>query len=118
MCIGVGGIVKRDLSQADASVVFPITDRWSVFGRYRYDIEEQRSLDEMAGIQYDDCCWMVRLLYQQGIDDQYVDELNDEIIVEQDYAFVLEFQLKGLGSLGNKAESLLRESILGYEDFE
>lgn len=112
------GSVKRDLSQADASVVFPITDRWSVFGRYRYDIEEQRSLDEMAGIQYDDCCWMVRLLYQQGIDDQYVDELNDEIIVEQDYAFVLEFQLKGLGSLGNKAESLLRESILGYEDFE
>ena len=72
----------------------------------------------MVGVQYDDCCWMVRLLYQQSVDDQYANELNDQIIVERDYAFVLEFQLKGLGSLGNKAESFLRESILGYEDFE
>lgn len=112
------GTVKRDLSQADASMVLPITDRWSVFGRYRYDIDEQRALDEMVGVQYDDCCWKVRLLYQQSIDDQYIDELNDRVIVERDYAFVLEFQLKGLGNLGNKAESLLRESILGYEDFE
>ena len=112
------GNTRRDLSQADASIVLPITDRWSVFGRYRYDIEEQYALDEMVGVQYDDCCWMVRLLYQQSVDDQYANELNDQIIVERDYAFVLEFQLKGLGSLGNKAESFLRESILGYEDFE
>jgi LPS-assembly protein len=112
------GNTRRDLSQADASIVLPITDRWSVFGRYRYDIEEQYTLDEMVGVQYDDCCWMVRLLYQQSVDDQYANELNDQIIVERDYAFVLEFQLKGLGSLGNKAESFLRESILGYEDFE
>ncbi|MEH6911997.1 MAG: LPS-assembly protein LptD [Oceanicoccus sp.] len=112
------GTVKRDLSQADASMVLPINDRWSVFGRYRYDVDEQRALDEMVGVQYDDCCWKVRLLYQQSIEDQYIDELNDRLVVESDYAFVLEFQLKGLGSLGNKAESLLRESILGYEDFE
>ncbi len=112
------GSTQRDLSQADASMVLPITDRWSIFGRYRYDVEEQHTLDEMIGVQYDDCCWMVRLLYQQSVDDQYADELNDRIIVERDYAFVLEFQLKGLGSLGNKAESLLRENILGYEDFE
>lgn len=109
---------NKDLSQADASVVLPISDRWSVFARYRYDVEENRSLDDLFGIQYDDCCWMVRLLYQQNLDDEYRDELAGEVVVERDYAFILEFQLKGLGSLGRKANGLLKESILGYEDLD
>jgi LPS-assembly protein len=116
----------RDLSQADASLVLPLSDRWRAFARYRYDIEEHRALDDMVGLQYEDCCWMVRVLYQRGIKDEYVRQFQDEasnelssnIAVERDYAFILEFQLKGLGSLGNKAESLLRENILGYEDLD
>jgi LPS-assembly protein len=109
---------SRDLSQLDASMALAINDRWSLFSRYRYDTEDHRSLDQMVGVQYDDCCWMVRLLYQQGVKDQFIDELSNLPVVENDYAFLLEFQLKGLGSLGNKAESLLTESILGYEDLD
>jgi LPS-assembly protein len=109
---------SRDLSQLDASMALAINDRWSLFSRYRYDTEDHRSLDQMVGVQYDDCCWMVRLLYQEGVKDQFIDELSNLPVVENDYAFLLEFQLKGLGSLGNKAERLLTESILGYEDLD
>lgn len=113
------GFGKRDVSQADASVVLPIDDRWSTFARYRYDVEENRAIDDMFGLQYEDCCWMVRLLYQRSLKDEYVDnELTSNIAVERDYAFILEFELKGLGSLGNKARSLLEENILGYEDLD
>ena len=114
----LAGVGLRDLSQADASLAFPLTDRWSAYARYRYDVEGHRSLDDLFGLQYEDCCWMVRLLYQQGLDDERYNALTDEIIVERDYAFILEFQLKGLGSLGSKAISALEESILGYEDLE
>ena len=112
------GSGQRDLSQADASIALPITERWSLFSRYRYDIEEHRSLDEMAGIQYEDCCWMVRMVYQQGIEDEFIDPISGTIVVEQDYAFIFEFQLKGLGSLGGKARALLENNILGYEDLD
>lgn len=111
--IGTG---LRDLSQADASMVLPIDKHWSLFARYRYDIEENRSLDDLFGFQYEDCCWMLRLLYQQGLENEY--ELAGDTVVERDYAFILEFQLKGLGSLGSKARGILENNILGYEDLD
>ena len=117
------GFGKRHVSQTDASIVLPINERWSTFARYRYDIEENRAIDDMVGLQYEDCCWMVRVLYQRGLKDEYVeiiedDELTSNIVVERDYAFIVEFELKGLGSLGNKARNLLKENILGYEDLD
>ncbi len=122
------GFGNRDVSQADASVVFPINEHWTTFARYRYDVEENRAVDDVFGLQYEDCCWMVRLLYQRGLKDEYVETIDDDvlvaneltsnIVVERDYAFILEFELKGLGSLGNKAQKLLEENILGYEDLD
>ncbi|ARN74306.1 hypothetical protein BST96_09325 [Oceanicoccus sagamiensis] len=122
------GFGRRDVSQADASMVLPISERWTTFARYRYDVEENRSIDDVFGLQYEDCCWMVRLLYQRSFQDEFVevieddtlmpDELTSNIVVERDYAFILEFELKGLGSLGNKAQKLLEENILGYEDLD
>ena len=108
----------RDLSQVDTSMALALSDRWSLFSRFRYDVEDHRSLDQMVGVQYDDCCWMVRVLYQEGVQQETLDELTNEVNVESDYAFIVEFQLKGLGNLGNKAENLLKESILGYEDLD
>jgi LPS-assembly protein len=109
---------RRDLSQIDTSMALALTDRWSLYGRQRYDIDEHSTLDQLAGLQYEDCCWMVRLLYQEGVQQQFRDELTGQLVVENDSAFILEFQLKGLGSLGNKAINLLNESILGYEDLD
>lgn len=103
---------SQDLSQADASAVVPINERWSSFARYRYDIEENRAIDDMVGLQYEDCCWMVRMLYQRSLKNE------NNLVAERDYAFILEFELKGLGSLGNKARNLLKENILGYEDLD
>jgi LPS-assembly protein len=111
------GNTLRDLSQVDSSLVLPLSERWGLFGRYRYDIEQNSALDQMAGIEYQDCCWMLRLLYQQGVEEEYLDNTGT-LVVEQDYAFILEFQLKGLGSLGAKARNILEENILGYEDLE
>lgn len=108
----------RDLSQGSASVLLPISERWRLMASYRYDVEEHRALDHVAGLQYEDCCWMVRVLYQQTFDDEFIDTTSNRIVTEQDYAFIVEFQLKGLGSLGNKAESLLKETFLGYEDLD
>ena len=113
--IGTG---TRDLSQLDASVAQPLSERWQAYARFRYDTEEHRTVDQLAGLRYEDCCWAVSILYQRGIDNEYLDQTSGETVVQQDNVFVLEFQLKGLGSLGNKAQSILSENILGYKDLE
>ncbi|WP_101758209.1 LPS-assembly protein LptD [Oceanicoccus sp. KOV_DT_Chl] len=109
---------RADLSQTDASFVLPINNQWSTFAQYRYDVEQHRSVDQLIGLQYEDCCWMARLIYQDNFDDEYTDTITNEPVTEYDRAFIIEFQLKGFGGGNSKGESLLKESILGYEDLE
>ena len=106
----------NDLSQLDASAVIAVNEHWSLFARLRYDIEENHSIDDLVGLQYEGCCWMVRMLYQQRLEEQRFNVVDQRLDIDRDYSFIIEFQLKGLGSLGNKATRLLEDSILGYED--
>ena len=111
---GATGI--NDLSQVDASALLSVNENWSLYARLRYDVEEKHSIDDLVGLQYEGCCWMIRLLYQQNLKEQAFNVVDQRLEVERDYGLVIEFQLKGLGSLGNRATKLLEESILGYED--
>jgi LPS-assembly protein len=114
----------RDVDQLDLSVALPISESWKIYSRFQYDIAEDRSIEDMFGIGYEDCCWMVRLVYQRGIKDErnvdFVDPITNnsmsDVVVERDQVFVIEFQLKGLGGIGTKAAGILEESILGYLD--
>ena len=113
----VSGFGSRDLEQADSSVVFPINNRWRLMGRYQFDIDTGRSLEEMAAIEYGDCCWLTRVVYQKAAKNETSDG-SGSTQLEYDHQVILQFQLKGLGNLGAQASSLLRESILGYQDRE
>ena len=113
----ISGFGDRNLEQADSSVVLPINNRWRVMARYQYDIDTGRSLEEMAAIEYGDCCWLTRLVYQKAAKDEVSDTMGGTHL-EYDHQIILQFQLKGLGNLGAQASSLLRESILGYQDRE
>lgn len=115
------GYGPRDLDQLDFSIAMPISERWKIYSRFQYDIEGQRSLEDLFAIAYEDCCWKVRLLYQEGIESEQMRMIasnntdpSRQLVVERDHVFVLEFQLKGLGGIGSKAVGILEESILGY----
>jgi len=103
------GSALRDLNNIDSSVVYPLSESWKVFARFQYDIEENRSQEDLFGLEYDNCCWTGRIVYQRAITDDTIST------VERDNVVLLEFQLKGLGSLGSKTKSLLEESIFGYK---
>lgn len=109
--------LTRDLEQADFSAAIPLGDRWSLYTRFNYDIEDGRSLEDLFGVQYEDCCWMTRVVYQRAVEGEEV-LLNGDTRLARDHAIIFEFQLKGLGSLGSKAGGLLEESILGYRESE
>ncbi|HET8808550.1 MAG TPA: LPS-assembly protein LptD [Methylophaga sp.] len=95
------------LEQVDISASMPINDTWSVIGRYYRSLDDQRTLETLAGFEYNSCCWATRFVFRD-----YINDINSD---DRNTAFFVEIQLKGLGSFGNKTDNLLQESIIGYE---
>ncbi len=97
---------RRDvLEQSDFSFVYPLNPAWSLVGRHYYSIRERKTLESVAGVQWDSCCVAVRLVGRQYIRNREGD-LNNSLM--------LEIELKGLGSAGQDARGTLRRAILGY----
>ena len=104
--VNLGYRYRRDLlEQVDFNFLYPLSQAWSVVGRYYYSIEDQQLLEGIAGLQWDSCCMAVRLVGRRYLHNRE-GELNNSI--------QLEIELKGLGSAGPDTESRLRRAILGY----
>ncbi|NBB91860.1 MAG: LPS assembly protein LptD [Gammaproteobacteria bacterium] len=83
---------RRDrVDQADARVRYPVTDNLNLVGRVTYSFEENETLELLGGIEYDSCCWSLRLTAREWISDRDSDKRT---------AFFVELELKGLGSVG------------------
>jgi LPS-assembly protein len=97
---------RRDsLEQGDVSWSWPIADQWNFVGRYKYSFREEEALEEFVGIEYESCCWGVRLVSRRHISTR--DGTRDSSIG-------LQLVLKGLSSVGTAADKMLERGILGY----
>lgn len=105
------------LDQVDVSGSVPINDRWSVIGRYYRSLRDSTTLESLAGVEYHSCCWATRIVYRDYIKDtDFINNINGGIDGEnRTKAIYFEIELKGLGRFGKKSESLLENSIMGYQ---
>jgi len=97
---------RDSVEQTDVSGRWPIGSRWSLVGRWTYSQLFEKTIQGFAGIEYDDCCWRVRLIGQQLLTDINDDPVNSVLV---------QFQLKGLGGLGSASDKFLEENISGYQ---
>ena len=89
----------------DISGQWPIIgNRWLLDGRANYDFTYGTMLNLLGGVEYNGGCWNVRMLYEN-----YITNVN-----QQNNAFFLQFELRGLASLGSDPSSDLRLNIPGY----
>ena len=102
--------------QLDFSTYFPINTEWSLFLRSLYDLEENERINDLAGIEYNSCCWRIRLVYLRSLDQKTGANVSE--LVEHENAAFIEFQLKGLGGVGTRVSSMLEEVIRGYKDID
>ncbi len=108
------GGLDTDVRQADASLSLPINNQWKLFAKTQYDFENDRPVENLVGAEYQNCCWLARVVYQRALEPD--DELGSNTGgTENNSAVLVEFQLKGLGGLGTAVSSVLRESIFGYQ---
>lgn len=100
--------LDTELKQFTFSGALPLTDKWSMVASVDQDVENNRNLQTLLGFEYQDCCWKTRIVAKRYLT---ADNKHYETPV------FLEFELKGLGSLGTGASREINENIYGYDDF-
>ncbi|MFA5939819.1 MAG: LPS assembly protein LptD [Sinimarinibacterium sp.] len=91
------------LEQTDVIVSTPLFAGFSVLGRWRYSIQDQHSLDTLASVQYETCCWALRTSYRRYIADTQ-GQFNSGIY--------LQLELKGLARIGTAMTNLFPSSVV------
>ncbi len=105
---------SEEIKQTDVSFAWSLNPRWSIVGRWGFDLNQSRSFDNIVGVEYESCCWRIRLVNRR-----FLKESNDEeTLVEPSQTIMLNFELKGLGGFGGSVDSALDESIPGYRQRE
>jgi LPS-assembly protein len=97
---------RRDsLEQGDLSWSWPVARNWNFVGRYNFSFRDQEVLEQFFGLEYESCCWGLRLVSRRHISTR--DGTRDS-------SFGLQLVLKGMTSVGTAADKLLERGILGY----
>lgn len=107
------------LDQIDISAIWPLSEQWSVIARTNYDFTYKAKLDTFAGLEYNDCCYRVRILARKWADfdfsPNFLEELSDD---DYEQAVLFEVQLKGFGTLAKRINNLLEKAVVGYDQRE
>ncbi len=97
---------RRDaLEQGDLSWLWPVAKKWNFVGRYNFSFRDQEVLEQFFGLEYESCCWGLRLVSRRFISRR--DGTRDSSVG-------LQLVLKGMSSVGTAADRLLENGILGY----
>ncbi|TVR94113.1 MAG: LPS-assembly protein LptD [Wenzhouxiangellaceae bacterium] len=85
---------RRDrVDQADIRFRYPLRRNINLIGRVNYSFEDRDTLELLGGIEYESCCWALRLTGREYIRDRD-SEMRRTVFME--------LHLKGLGSLGRR----------------
>ncbi len=108
---GNGEQYKDGISQVGGAASWPIADRWSVVGAYYFDTNTHKAADQMVGLQYNSCCYALRVGYERKLNGW--DTNNNQS--KYDNVIGFNFELRGLSSnYGLGTQKMLRSNILPY----
>jgi LPS-assembly protein len=92
------------LRQFDVSGQWPVGANWSLMGRWNYSIADGKTLEAVAGVEYNAGCWVLRLVGHRLT-------TTTQTTTTSVY---LQIELNGLARFGTSPLDLLRRSVPGY----
>ncbi|MCU7783881.1 LPS assembly protein LptD [Lelliottia amnigena] len=102
---------KEGISQVGGTASWPIADRWSVVGAYYFDTNTSKPADQMVGLQYNSCCYALRVGYERKLNGWDADNGQSKY----DNVIGFNIELRGLSSnYGLGTQQMLRSNILPY----
>lgn len=95
----------------DVSFAWKTSPRIDLIGRALYDYTNDRFLEQLAGVQWNDCCYGLQLVWREWVDDNDTARVEDDTT---DRGIFLRFVLKGLGGVGGDAGDYFERAVPGY----
>ena len=103
----IQGLGQTGIEQTDVSLRFPVTRALSVVGRWLYSLDGDETLEGVAGLEYESCCYAVRTVARRFLSTS-TGQFDNQLFVQ--------LELKGLAGFGKSTTSFLKRSIPGYEN--
>ena len=95
---------QSQLNQWDIAGQWPINENWTLLGRWNYSILGSKTLEAVAGVEYNAGCWVLRVVGQR---------LTTTTQTATNSVY-LQLELNGLARFGTSPLELLRRSVPGY----
>jgi LPS-assembly protein len=97
-------LVRDSLEQVDTSAQWPITGRLSGLGRWNFSLRDRRTVETLAGLEYNGGCWAFRMVAHR-----FASTTQETV-----NAIFLQLELNGISRIGSNPLDLLRQSVIGY----
>lgn len=109
----------NDITQSDMSLHWPITNGWSLVGRWQYSWLYNRTQDGFVGLEKENCCWRFRVIAREYLSSIYTttssDVLsNNTVQGTSSTGIFFQIELKGLTGFGEQLDTFFAKSIYGY----
>ncbi|MEO8536997.1 MAG: LPS-assembly protein LptD [Betaproteobacteria bacterium] len=98
----LGGV--QQIKQVDISGQWPVSERYTLIGRWNYSFTDRKTLEGVAGIEYNADCWVLRVVGQR------LTTLTQQATT----SVFVQLELNGLARVGTSPLELLRRSVPGY----
>jgi LPS-assembly protein len=95
---------QSQLNQFDVAAQWPVTENWTLLGRWNFSLLGSKTLEAVAGVEYNAGCWVLRLVGQR---------LTTTTQTASNSVY-LQIELNGLARVGTSPLDLLRRSVPGY----
>ena len=97
-------VASPGLRQINISGQWPLSSRWHAVGQWNYSFQDNRLLSGIAGLEYNQSCWMLRVVahsFTVG-----TNQTSTGIFVQ--------LELNDLVKVGSDPLMLLKQSVPGY----
>jgi len=107
----------RDLSgeqinQLGFTASWPVARDWYWVGRWYRDIDRHRTIESYTGLQYESCCWALRIVAQRQLTSRFDDD-GLQSTDEFDSGIAVQFLFKGIGG-DSSGRDMLEDGLFGY----
>jgi LPS-assembly protein len=99
----------NNLKLTDVSFSWPIFNEINMLARWSQDWNQEHFQNLLYGLQYDTCCWAVRLVGSRT----FTNLAPDTNTPQYDTIYYVQFNLKGLGNIGSGNPNGLLSNISG-----
>ncbi len=100
-------LLRNTLRQIDISSQWPIYKRWHGVARWNYSLQDSRFLEEVAGLEYNESCWTLRMVAQRFA----------TATQQANIGYFLQLELNDMVKMGSDPLSMLKQSVPGYEKY-